>query len=826
MSSRPVPQATDRLVSSALDYAARSWRVFPVPPGYKKGYKKADDHGGRRWGCTVDPQEVTADWLRWPSANVGIACGPNSGLFVIEADTIEGHGVDGVGNLASLIAEHGGLPDTIEALSPSGSRHLYFAWPEGVNIRNSEGRIAPGVDVRGEGGMVVAPPSIKPGNPLPYRWTKPPGAFDFAQCPQWLLDLCGPAEGRKDAVTKTRSLRVIQSDQDEEVLAWLYMRPNNLSREDWVRLGLALKGHFGPRAFDGWLSFSNRYGGEVAHGEAERQWESANPDGRVTIATAVRLLRGAAISKSSPPPKLGLPCAASEGETTDSNEIPACSRPTIWVRAGELHLMADEAEAALIGGGAPLYVRGRLVRPVVDDVPASDCRRTKLTRLVEADGATLLDHLSRCAEWVKFDGRKKETVAADPPKDLASIILSRDGEWRFPQLAGVITAPTLRPDGTILSDAGYDQATGLLLMSLPGLPALRDRPTRADALEALQLLDGLLDEFPFVDQASRSVALSALITPVVRGALPAAPMHVMTAPVAGSGKSFIVDVASAMVCGQRAPVMAVGRQEDETEKRLIAALIAGQPIISIDNVNGQLGGDLLCQMIERPVVSVRPLGVSKLLRIESRATCFATGNNIQLVGDMTRRVVLCSLDPNMERPEMRVFRGDPYGAVLADRGRYIAAALTICRAYTLAGFPDLLPALASFEEWSRIVRSALVWLGRDDPIATMEVARADDPVTASLRTVFAAWSDAVGPKQLSAGELKVIAEERNPLGNLVRPDLQDGLRSVAENRRGDLCARELGKFLGRHKGRIVDGLKLEHSDNSHSKQKLWQIVRV
>lgn len=112
----------------------------------------------------------------------------------------------------------------------------------------------------------------------------------------------------------------------------------------------------------------------------------------------------------------------------------------------------------------------------------------------------------------------------------------------------------------------------------------------------------------------------------MRGALPVVPMHAATAPVAGSGKSFIVDLASAIASGQRAPVIAVGRKE-ETEKRLVAALIAGQPIVSIDNVNGQLSGDLLCQMIERPVASVRPLGVSKLLRIESRATCFATGNN-------------------------------------------------------------------------------------------------------------------------------------------------------------------------------------------------------
>jgi putative DNA primase/helicase len=282
---------------------------------------------------------------------------------------------------------------------------------------------------------------------------------------------------------------------------------------------------------------------------------------------------------------------------------------------------------------------------------------------------------------VKFNARKNAEVPTDPPRTVALTILARDGEWRFPVLAGVITTPTLRPDGTILSQPGYDVQTRLLLLDPPQLPPIPDNPSEADAAAALDLLDGLLSGFPFVDDASRSVALSGIITPVVRGAMPVAPLHANTAPVAGSGKSYLIDIASAVHTGERAPVIAAGRTEEETEKRLGAALLNGQPIISIDNVNGQLGGDALCQMIERPAVSLRPLGVSKLVKVESRATMFATGNNIQLVGDMTRRVILCSLDPNMERPELRTFCSNPFDTVLADRGRFVAAALTVGRAY-------------------------------------------------------------------------------------------------------------------------------------------------
>jgi putative DNA primase/helicase len=84
----------------------------------------------------------------------------------------------------------------------------------------------------------------------------------------------------------------------------------------------------------------------------------------------------------------------------------------------------------------------------------------------------------------------------------------------------------------------------------------------------VKLLEGLLKEFPFADKASLSVALSCLITPVVRAAFPVAPMHVACAPTAGTGKSFLFDIAAAIAIGHRCPVMAAGRNEEETEKRL------------------------------------------------------------------------------------------------------------------------------------------------------------------------------------------------------------------------------------------------------------------
>jgi hypothetical protein len=354
-------------------------------------------------------------------------------------------------------------------------------------------------------------------------------------------------------------------------------------------------------------------------------------------------------------------------------------KPTIKVRAGELDIMATLGEEALLASGVQLYQRSNsLVRPIISDVEAAHGQRTKVAQLVRIDAVYMRDLLCRHATWLKPEGRsrgKAKWVQTNPPPEAAPTILARVGEWKFKDIGGVISTPTMRPDGTILSNEGYDEATRLLLLAPPQMPPIPDRPTRKDALASLALLKDLIAEFPFVSDVDRAVALSGIITPVVRGAFTVAPMHCARAPTSGSGKSYLWDVAAAIAIGHKMPTMAAGRTEEETEKRLGAALLTGQPLISLDNVNGELGGDALCQIVERPLVEVRILGKSERVRIEARGTTvYCTGNNIVIVGDLCRRVLTATLDPKVENPEERQFGGDPVGQVLSDRGKYVAAA--------------------------------------------------------------------------------------------------------------------------------------------------------
>jgi putative DNA primase/helicase len=126
------------------------------------------------------------------------------------------------------------------------------------------------------------------------------------------------------------------------------------------------------------------------------------------------------------------------------------------------------------------------VRPVTDDLPASHGRRTKVARLTPVTEASLIDRLSRSANWQKWDGRKRDW--ARPDTQGRRDRLSRDGEWKFRKLTGVITTPTLRPDGTILSEPGYDEATQLLLLDPPAMPAIPPISRHGiDALKAHQV---------------------------------------------------------------------------------------------------------------------------------------------------------------------------------------------------------------------------------------------------------------------------------------------------------------------------------------------------
>jgi len=168
---------------AALAYRARGWSVIPVEPRGKRPLLPWLEFQQR---C-AEEREVRAWFQQRSKTNVAIVTGVVSGLVVLDIDV--GHG--GRESLKALEREHGTLPPTVEAVTGSGGLHFYFSHPGGV-VRNRAGLVQ-GIDLRGDGGCVVAPPSVHQSGKR-YRWKAghAPGALELAQIPAWLP---GSAQG-------------------------------------------------------------------------------------------------------------------------------------------------------------------------------------------------------------------------------------------------------------------------------------------------------------------------------------------------------------------------------------------------------------------------------------------------------------------------------------------------------------------------------------------------------------------------------------------------------------------------------------------------------
>ena len=181
--SNPLP-----MLDTALALCSARWEIFPANIWREKQeivQSPKNTATAANWGKTKDPEEIKQDFRNHPRAGIGIATGAGNGIFVVEADTKKGHDVDGIAALRALEAKHGPLPETLMAESPSGSIHHYFNYPKDVAIKNSASEIAPGVDVRGDGGMVIAPPSVRGDGA--YRWINE--GTPIADAPEWLVEL-------------------------------------------------------------------------------------------------------------------------------------------------------------------------------------------------------------------------------------------------------------------------------------------------------------------------------------------------------------------------------------------------------------------------------------------------------------------------------------------------------------------------------------------------------------------------------------------------------------------------------------------------------------
>ena len=383
--------------------------------------------------------------------------------------------------------------------------------------------------------------------------------------------------------------------------------------------------------------------------------------------------------------------------------------PGVVIANRPLRDMSGEVLKHLTHAKTPIYVRhGQLVR-IQRKEDESPC-------IEPLSESAFKGILARSMNMVKLTAKGPTHIA--PPDVIVKDILSI-GRWPFPPLDTIIEFPVFRPDGTLIETPGYDPVTRLAYVPLPSLkvPAIPSEPTEEDVVNAMALIDEAIGEFPYEDDASKANAIGLLLTPLIRQSINGqVPLALIDATRPGTGKSLLAETVAMIATGRKAAMMTAPYDDDEWRKRIASTLAEGSTIITIDNIKGKLQAPSLDAALTSSIVKERILGQSKNGVYPQRATWMATGNNIQIGGDLPRRSYWIRMDAHTDKPWTRSnFKHDLEMWVPAHRGELIAALLTLARAWYAAGKPAAaqVPRMGNFQSWADTIGGILAhaWLG-------------------------------------------------------------------------------------------------------------------
>jgi hypothetical protein len=489
-------------------------------------------------------------------------------------------------------------------------------------------------------------------------------------------------------------------------------------------------------------------------------------------------------------------------------------KPTIKAEAGNIGSIADAAEREL-AATKRYYQRGGLIVSIATDPESRE------TTIKPVSQPALLRALSGCAIWTRYDARSDADVVIDPPTKHVNVLFDSEAYAHLAALSGIARQPHLRPDGSLVRDAGFDAPTGLFGVFDTRLFSIPDKPIRQQALDALQELRGLLTEFEFNNAHDEAAALAGILTAAIRPSLAAAPMFHIKAPQIASGKSYLSGIIAAFASPSTPSAVAFPNNEDECQKLLLATLLSAPGAVVFDNLTTDLiPYKSLCSALTEEFLTGRILGVSKTATVGTRALFLSSGNNVDAVKDMARRCITIALDPQVETPAERMFTGDPLTTVRKDRARYVSLALTVIRCWLVAGdAPTVCKPIASYGQWSHWVRQPLLWLGLPDPAKRVFEQLAKDPDRETLGRLLHAWKSAFGSSPTMIRES--VDKALNGFGT---DDLREVLREIADER-GEINRRRLGKWISRKAGVIVDGLRFERASGTTSAER-WQVRSV
>ncbi|MFF0720437.1 hypothetical protein [Micromonospora sp. NPDC003816] len=398
-----------------------------------------------------------------------------------------------------------------------------------------------------------------------------------------------------------------------------------------------------------------------------------------------------------------------------------------------------------------------------------------------------------------------------PPRDTLSSVLAGKTWPGVPPLRGIIGAPVLRRDGTLLQTPGYDPTTGLYLASKVALPPVPDQPTPEQVADARTFLLGrFLRDFPWASAADRANYVALLATPILRHFTRSlTPFALIDATMPSSGKT-ILTAGPGMLYGQR--VMNWAYSDEELRKSITAVFAEQVGVVIWDNLaeGTVIDSAVLAQLVTNGVWSDRQLGASRNIATVNDRLWMATGNNLQVGGDMASRTVRVHLDPNMPRPELRDQSGfgipglDQWITDPANQLTVLWHLLVLVLDWTRHGAPKVTGvSMRQFTPWAQALGGFLHHHGIGGFLANAAEIRDIDEDETRWRAFLTTWHDRHADRPMTAADLRRDAEPMH-LGSDVN-DPWDGQFITTHNGRlpnplqlGRLLTGQAGRWRGDH----------------------------
>jgi hypothetical protein len=395
-------------------------------------------------------------------------------------------------------------------------------------------------------------------------------------------------------------------------------------------------------------------------------------------------------------------------------------------------------------------------------------------------------------DFKKHNKTEKAYLSVFPPKDIVNSVMALTNYPHIRPVIGIVSAPIMRKDGSIVATRGYDDQTGVLLDVHGTYPAI------PSVVEAKNTLDDVLCDFPFAGPAYKSACTAALVSLLCRHAYSGpTPFFLFDGNVPGIGKGLLTNLLITIAQGLYASRYSWPTGEDERRKLITTVAMSGSLYLYLDNLKGLFGGATIEAELTADVWKDRLLGLNKEVNLPIAFITMGTANNCRLTTDLTRRTVATILQSDLEDPSTRTVFKHPHLLEYTKqrRAELVMAALSIPYHYIKAGSPDQrLPGFGSYEAWSDLVRSSLVWARYADCDTRSELAANNDDEKEILRQLLDGWEE--------LGKESTVAEAIE--ASETAPTLKALLKSLPMNRASDA----LGKLLRDNQNRTIDGRRI------------------